>query len=188
MKKTQIKVNAVATEYDNDGNLWITFKVPMEDRAKARGIERVMSEENRTYCAEIGEYRKKRSNSANSYAWALIGKLAYTIGIPKDEVYQSLVQELGINHHLLIMPKEEYPRFKRDWQARGLGWDAKLTGTEYSNGQVEVFAYFGTSAFDNRMMSHFIDLIVQECRMQDIETLPPDKLESMLERWDVPND
>lgn len=174
-------------KFDDDGKFWLCFEVPTESRREARGIVRVMSGKKRTYCAEIGEYRKKRSNNANSYAWSLLGKLAYEIGIPREEVYRSLVQELGLNYWELAMPKEMYPQFRKDWQAKGLGWDMRPTGTEYSDGKIEVHAYYGSSAFDSKMMSKFIDLIIQECRMQDIETLPPDRLAALVEGWDKPN-
>lgn len=41
----------------------------------------------------------------------------------------------------------------------------------------------GSSTYDTAQMSRLIDLIVQDCREQGIETLPPDKLAGMMEEW-----
>ena len=52
-------------------------------------------------------------------------------------------------------------------------------------GCVNVILYYGSSACDTAQMSRLIDLIVQECRQQDIETLTPAELAAMMEGWDA---
>lgn len=43
--------------------------------------------------------------------------------------------------------------------------------------------YYGSSTYNTRQMSHLIDMAVQDCVEQGIETLPPDKLAGMMEEW-----
>ena len=50
-------------------------------------------------------------------------------------------------------------------------------------GYTNICAYYGSSTYDTVQMSRLIDLIVQECRQQDIETLTPLELARMKEEW-----
>ena len=53
-----------------------------------------------------------------------------------------------------------------------------------SNGTFNAYAMIkGSSEYDTKEMSHFIDGIVAEAKELGIETLPPDELESMMKAW-----
>ena len=41
----------------------------------------------------------------------------------------------------------------------------------------------GSSTYDTREMSRLIDGLVEECKAQGIETLPPDEFGRMMERY-----
>ena len=43
--------------------------------------------------------------------------------------------------------------------------------------------YFGSSTFDTKEMSVFIDGLVETCKELGLETLPPDELERMKQAW-----
>ena len=134
-----------------------------------------------TYTATIRA--KRRSMTANAYAWVLIGKLASKLKTPSEDIYRELVQNIGDNFDVMAMRTEAIPEFKRHWEARGLGWQVVRVGEHDLRGYEEIAAYYGSSIYDTRQMSDLIDLVVQECREQGIETLPPHKIQGMVERW-----
>lgn len=53
------------------------------------------------------------------------------------------------------------------------------------NGQKghQLQVYFGSSSFDSKEMSVFLEGIVSECKLLNIETLSPDELERMKAQW-----
>ena len=51
------------------------------------------------------------------------------------------------------------------------------------DGYHNMMSYIGSSDYDTTQMSHLIDLIVQDCKAQGIETLTPDKLDAMKVKW-----
>lgn len=183
MKKTQIKVDAVATEYDNDGNLWITFKVPMKDRVKARGIERVMSEstQQQQYGIIFDRYKQKRSLDANAYYWVLCGKLAEVMNLPPEEIYRQHIRDIG-NFRTICMKKEAVQDFSKLWCSDHEG---RLIETRRSKipSCTTVLAYYGSSDFNTQQMSRLIDNCIQDCRSVGIETMHPTKLNGLLGRW-----
>ena len=44
--------------------------------------------------------------------------------------------------------------------------------------------YYGSSSYNSSEMAKLIDLVVQECQQQGIETKTPVEISSLLERWD----
>lgn len=134
-----------------------------------------------TYTATIRKQR--RSMTANAYAWVLLGKLASVLHRPSVEIYRELVQNVGDNFEVLAMPAEAVDSFKAHWESNGLGWMVVRIGEHALRDYDEVAAYYGSSVYDTRQMSVLIDLVVQECREQEIETLPQHKIHGMVERW-----
>lgn len=143
-------------------------------------------QDEKQYCMTIKEYRKKRSLNANSYAWTLIDKLAEKTGIAKTEIYRSYIKEIGGNNDLLCMLDEAVEDFCRCWGEKGIGW---LTELEVSklDGCTNVRVYYGSSTYDSKQMSRLIDLIVQDCKENDIETMTPDELDRLNREWETIN-
>jgi hypothetical protein len=59
----------------------------------------------------------------------------------------------------------------------------EVTVGDMTGHQLQV--YFGSSTFDTKEMSVFIDGIVSECQMLGIQTETPAELERMKSLWDV---
>lgn len=68
------------------------------------------------------------------------------------------------------------------WGKNGLGWAADVVDSKLE-GCKNVVLYQGSSTYDTRQMSRLIDLVVQECRAQGIETATPAELEKLKEAW-----
>lgn len=58
-----------------------------------------------------------------------------------------------------------------------------VIGAGIKTGTLDVALYYGSSVYDTAQMARLIDLIIAECRENDIEYLPPDQLAAMLEDW-----
>ena len=68
------------------------------------------------------------------------------------------------------------------WGKNGLGWAADVVDSKI-DGCKNVVLYQGSSTYDTRQMSRLIDLVVQECRAQGIETATPAELDRLKEAW-----
>lgn len=125
---------------------------------------------------------KKRSLDANAYFWVLCQKLASKLNIPKTEIYRSYIKEIGDNSFFSCVKESEAPRMVRDWQRNGLGWVAETFESKL-DGCTNVILYEGSSVYDTAQMSRLIDMCVEDCKVQGIETLPPDELERLIKEW-----
>lgn len=137
--------------------------------------------DNTRYTAQIK--REKRSLSANAYAWVLIGKLAAKTGIDVTRVYQNLILDIGNNFDVLAIEDRAYEAFKAAWESAGLGYLVRKIGEHALRGYSEIAVYYGSSTYDSEQMSRLIDLLVQECQEQGIETLPPERLATLKDEW-----
>lgn len=121
---------------------------------------------------DITEHKNKRSKSQNSYCWELIGKIADVVGLSKEDVYLDMLKHYGqseIVSMLSTINPTGYFKYYDEYK-RGI-----------SNGK-EVIAYKiykGSSEFNTKEMTIFIDGIIQECKQLDIETLTPEEIASM---------
>lgn len=134
-----------------------------------------------------GEYElrragKKRSNDANSYAWELIDKLAAATGLTKTEIYRNTICEIGGVSVQSVVLTAALDDLRRSWCSGHLGWQMEIItpGTEYTT----VNLIYGSSAYDTRQMSRLIDALIQDAKALGIETMPPDKLERLMQEWD----
>lgn len=139
-------------------------------------------EEGKLYTVELKPHRERRSLDANAYAWVLMGKLAEKLKIPQTVIYQHFVREIGGNRDTLCVKEEAAEKLVEAWKSHGLGWVADTMPSKLP-GCVNVIVYYGSSTYDTAQMSRMIDLIVDECKEQGIETLTPDKLAAMKEAW-----
>lgn len=136
----------------------------------------------KVYDVEIKEHREKRSLDANAYFWVLVDRLAEKTRIPKTDIYRSYIREIGGNHEVVCVADSAVEKLRRGWEHNGLGWQTDTMPSKLP-GCARVVLYYGSSTYDTAQMSRLIDLIVQDCREQGIETLPPDKLAGMMEEW-----
>ena len=126
-------------------------------------------------------HREKRSLDANAYAWVLMQKIAEAIHIDKWSVYLMMLERYSpVFTHIIVRP-EAVERVMGEWRT------VKVLGPIQVNGSsgIQLQCYFGSSTFDSKEMSSFIDGIVSECKEMGIETLPPDEIERMRREWGI---
>ena len=130
---------------------------------------------------ELTEHKEKRSNNANRYYWELCGKLAQRTGLPAERIYRRHIKDTS-NFQCMLMVTKAVDAFKKQWESGHIG---RFVDTRESRepGRTIVLAYYGSSDFDTQQMSHLIDSVIEDCKLYDIETLPPDEIERMKAAW-----
>lgn len=125
------------------------------------------------------KYRNKRSLDSNAYAWVLIQKIAEAIHSDKQTVYLDMLKQYsGAFEHIVVRPEAVEAVTSVYATCIDLG---EVTVNGHPGRQLQI--YFGSSTFDTKEMSVFIDGIVETCKELGIETLPPDELERMKSTW-----
>jgi len=147
------------------GQAEITFTAP-------KSVVRVLDELNdKTLTVTIKEYRQKRSLSQNSYLWVLLDKLADKVNRSKEDIYKIFIRDYGV-FEILPVRNDAAERFKKLWEARGLGWVCEELGESKLNGYTKLIAYYGSSSYNTKEMTRLIDAVIQDCREQGIQVMP----------------
>lgn len=134
---------------------------------------------------EIKIHRNKRSLNANSYFHVLIGKIAAAMNISHQESHNLMIARYGeVDSEVKnIIMADDIPWMKLE--------TIHLRPTSHAktmeNGKVyRIFEVMrGSHTYDTKEMSILIDGVVSEAKAMGIETLPPDELERMKQRWKV---
>lgn len=150
----------------------------LEQRELISNLEKIKEDK---LSIEIKKYRPSRSLDANAYCWVLMQKLAEKLNMTKEEVYREAIRTVG-SYEILPIKEEAVVRFIESWKRNGLGWICETTKSKL-DGYINVLAYYGSSTYDSKEMSRLIDLIVEECKLQEIETMTPEQLSLLKEEW-----
>jgi hypothetical protein len=173
--------------YTADGALAVTFTAKGQEKDKARQVvaelqtSLLAAKEPVKYEISIDKYSPKRSLNANAYCWALISQLAQVLKTKKEDVYREYVKELGICQTVEINT-EAVNTLIYAWEDRGLGWIAELVDKDDKRAIVNL--YYGSSSYNSRQMARLIDLIVNDCKLNGIETKDQKELESIIKNWE----
>lgn len=130
---------------------------------------------------ELKKYRKKRSLDCNAYMWVLVSKIQEKLNIPKEEIYKDAIRNIGV-YEVIPVKDEAVERFIEAWKHNGLGWVCEKTKSKLE-GFTNIIAYYGSSTYTTTEMSRLVDLIVQECKQLNIETMTPEQLSVLKEEW-----
>jgi len=121
---------------------------------------------------EIKERREKRSLSQNNYAWKLITELGNVMRIDKEEMYLHCLEHYGQREIVSIASKINPNGYFKYFKPVGKG---NVKGREFTHYMI----FKGSSEFDKREMSIFLDGIIQECENVGIPTLTKNEIERM---------
>lgn len=131
---------------------------------------------------EIKKYRKRRSLDANAYAWVLIDRLAEKLRMPKLDVYRELIRNIGGVSQTVCVQDKAVQDLISGWSHNGLGWFAETMPSKLA-GCTNVVLYYGSSSYDSAQMSALLDLLIDDCKAQGIETTTPEELAKYKEEW-----
>jgi hypothetical protein len=125
---------------------------------------------------EIKPYRQHRSLNANAYAWTLIGKIADAVRAGKDEIYLNCLKRYGQSELISVLSHVPIGNYVKYYEEAG---ESKLNGKMFTHYRV----YKGSSEFDTREMSIFIDGVCSEARDLGIQTETPNEIARMKALW-----
>lgn len=143
---------------------------------KPNEIIRWLLDQDREKLFEIKQHREKRSLNANSYAWALIGKIANETNLTKDAVYLHILRIYGQSEVVSVRSEINVEGYFKYYEPFG---HSMLNGTDFTHYKV----YKGSSEYDSKEMSILIDGIISEAEELGIETLPPHEIQRLKEMW-----
>lgn len=132
---------------------------------------------------EIKRHHKKRSLSANAYAWVLTDKIAAATNQPKIDVYRETIRNIGGVSDIVCAQDRAVDALRSGWEAHGIGWVTDTIPSKL-DGCTNVILYYGSSTYDTQQMSRLIELLVQEAKALGIETMTPKELERLREEWE----
>ena len=121
---------------------------------------------------EIKEYKEKRSLSQNAYAWKLITEIANKVNKSKEEVYLEMLKSYGQSEIISMLSTIDPKGFFKYYEFIGTGIVNNKKFTHYK-------IFKGSSEYDSKEMSIFIDGVIQECTQLGIPTLTDEDIKSM---------
>lgn len=125
---------------------------------------------------KVDKYREKRSLNANNYAWKIITEIGNMTRQSKEDVYLLMLKRYGQSEMISVMahvPIVEYVKYCEE------AGESTLNGKLFKHYRV----YKGSSEFDTKEMSIFIDGIVCEAKDMGIETATPNEIARMKDLW-----
>ena len=132
----------------------------------------------KTFTAEFLPVKLSRSLNANNYAWHIMGEISNLLREDKDVFYLKMLKAYG-QSQLISVVEEGADIIRRSvdyWEDFG---ESVLNGRNF----VHIKIITGSSKFDTREMSIFIDGLVSEAKLLDIETLTPEELSLLKSNW-----
>lgn len=163
---------------DFDGNMTVSFPVYKESSSAVKAFNDGLNDMKDKLSVEVKEYRRKRSLNANNYMWELCTQIANALRTDKDIVYLQMLKRYGQSQMISII-KDGAEQFKRAVKYYEEAGESILNGKEF----VHIKCYIGSSEYDTKEMSILVDGIVSECKELGIETLTPNELSLLKERW-----
>ena len=145
------------------------------------------------YAAELKEHHERRSLSANSYLWALLDDLAFTLStqaapLTKEELYRKYIKEVGIWKDVHNIEPEAAKTVRTAWEMLGTGWvteqvvDMTNQLSHYNILNRENLMPF-SSTYNTKQMSRLLDAVIADCKEQGIDVATPSELALLKEEW-----
>lgn len=158
----------------------IEFSSP-DDAAGFRALIAAAKEKATPILSAFGLVSKRRSLSANAYAWTLMNQLSAKLNTPVLDIYRNLIRDIGGSSTIISIRADAAKAFKIGWESKGEGWQVrKLDEMTTPQGAFYTLqCWYGSSVFDAAQMHRLIELIVQECQQQDIPTMTPEEISKL---------
>lgn len=134
---------------------------------------------------EIKEDRAGRSLNANAYCWVLCDKIASVKGlmVKKTDVYKQAVRDYGVTD-IAMFSTEKLDQLIAAWRSQGYGNDVDVIGPSKEHPEFTFIRLFlGSSQYDTKEMSVFLDGLVADAQELGLETKTPDEIERIKQLW-----
>lgn len=136
----------------------------------------------------LKQFTRKRSLDSNAYFHLLCGKIAAALNVSIDRAKNHLIASYGQYEYIddkipIYLFKAEYEENmlnRADIHFKVIGRDV-INSCEY----VKVAVMRGSHTYDTQEMSQLINGTVQDAKDLGIETVSPQELQAMAERWQL---
>ena len=169
-----MKLNFDNAKIMQDGQNWLCLQVKNIQQARAF----IDNKKDMQYLAEIKQYHPKRSLNANAYAWVLITKIANILRADKNDTYVQMLDRYGQSQVVSVI-EQGADLFKRTVKYYVEVGESALNGKNF----VHLRVLTGSSEFDSREMAIFIDGLVSECKMMNIDVMNDSELDLLKSGW-----
>lgn len=166
------KIQGLAQDF---GTRCVTLTLSVNEVAAAKMLFDELHETEKL-SIKIDKYREKRSLNANNYAWKLLTEIGNVLRSSKDEVYLEMLKRYGQSEIISVLahiPIGEYVKYCEE------AGESTLNGKLFKHYKV----YKGSSEFDTREMSIFLDGVVSEAQELGIDTMTPDEVAKLRSLW-----
>ena len=123
--------------------------------------------EDKEYKLELTPIKTKRSLQQNKYMWQVISDIAKHEGMDSDEVYAQIVKQANIKTDIFQVLPEAIERLSRVFK---LVVERDKRTSPKGIEMVVVECYYGSSQFDSKEMSDFIDKLLFYAQTVGIDT------------------
>ena len=127
---------------------------------------------------KISKFREKRSLNANAYAWKLLTEIGNILRSSKETVYLEMLKRYGQREVISVQAHIPINGFIKYFEEIG---ESSTNGKLFKH----YFVFKGSSEFDKREMSIFIDGIVDEAKALGIPTETPEQIAKMKSLWEA---
>jgi len=125
---------------------------------------------------DIEVKREKRSLSANAYCWVLLDKMAKILCTTAEEQYLLMLQDYGVHEYTGCLP-ETIPTLKKMCRVVEVKGKCMLNNMH----GITVKLTLGSSEYDSKQMSTFIEGIISQALILGIETKSPAEIKRLLD-------
>ncbi len=125
---------------------------------------------------KIDKYREKRSLNANNYAWKLLTEIGNVLRTNKEVVYLEMLKRYGQSEIFSVLSHIPFGEYVKYYEECG---ESMLNGKLFKHYKV----YKGSSEFDTREMSIFLDGVVSEAEELGIQTMTPNEIANLKSLW-----
>lgn len=127
---------------------------------------------------KIDRYRVKRSLNANNYAWKLISEIGNELRESKESVYFRMLQLYGQSKMISVLSDVPIGEYVKYFEEVG---ETTLNGKDFKHYKI----FKGSSEFNTREMSIFIDGVISEAQELGIQTMTPAQIAELKSLWSV---
>lgn len=166
------KIQGLAQDF---GSKCVTLTLSVNEEAAVKSLYDELHDVEKL-SIKIDKHREKRSLNANNYAWAIMTEMANVLRASKEEVYLNMLKRYGQSEIISVLshiPIGEYVKYCEE------AGESTLNGKLFKHYKV----YKGSSEFDTREMSIFLDGVVSEAKEMDIPTETPDQIAKLKALW-----
>lgn len=166
------RIKDLAVDFRTDK---VTLTLTINEEQAAKNLFDELHEAERL-SIKVDKWREKRSLNANNYAWKLLTEIGNILRAGKEEVYLEMLKRYGQSEIISVLahiPIHEYVRYCEE------AGESTLNGKLFKHYKV----YKGSSEFDTREMSIFLDGVVDEAKELGIQTETPEQIARLKSLW-----